>query len=97
MSRPWILESFDAASLVTASGAESGDSELEEDRLRAFDQGYKDGWDDAAKAHAEEQRRISAELAANLQAHRAASVGWRSTSLARPSTGEISSHRSPQR
>ncbi|MBV1869148.1 MAG: flagellar biosynthesis protein [Marinosulfonomonas sp.] len=36
-------------------------------RTEGFDQGYKAGWDDAVKAEAENQLRISAEFARNLQ------------------------------
>lgn len=68
MSRPWVLESFDEASSVPFPDPETGEALSEDERLHAFDQGYKDGWDDAARAHADEQGRISEELAANLQA-----------------------------
>ncbi len=67
MSRPWQLDSFDTASPVASMSAPVSDTVLEEERLQSFDRGYKDGWDDAARAHAEEQATISAELAGNLQ------------------------------
>ncbi|NDR58376.1 hypothetical protein [Aliiruegeria sabulilitoris] len=68
MSRPWVLDSFDDADSVSASPEALPGGLSEDERLQAFDQGYKDGWDDAARAHAEEQGTISDELAANLQA-----------------------------
>lgn len=41
--------------------------EAGEDTMAAFDDGYRSGWEDCAKAEAESQRRIGADLAANLQ------------------------------
>ncbi len=43
------------------------DQALEEQRLEAFERGYQAGWDDASKAHANEQSHIGSELARNLQ------------------------------
>ncbi len=43
------------------------ETNFEEHRLEAYEQGYKAGWDDAAAAQAEEQSRISADFARNLQ------------------------------
>ncbi len=40
---------------------------LEKARLEGYENGYKAGWDDAAKAEEEEQSRIGAEFARNLQ------------------------------
>ncbi len=40
---------------------------LEQTRLESYEAGYKAGWDDAARAEAEEQGRIGAEFARNLQ------------------------------
>lgn len=40
---------------------------LEEVRLEAFENGYKAGWDDAAKAQEDDLRRISADFAGNLR------------------------------
>ena len=68
MTRPWMLESFDSADQISTVSVDPSVTALEEERLQAFDRGYKDGWEDAARAHAEEQGRISAELAGNLQA-----------------------------
>ncbi len=68
MTRLWVLESFDTSDPVQSAFAMNADGGFDEERLQAFDQGYKDGWDDAAKAHAEEQASIGVELAGNLQA-----------------------------
>ena len=38
-----------------------------EDALESFDKGYKAGWDDAAKAHAESQDKASSILVRNLE------------------------------
>jgi len=43
------------------------DVSLEEERLAAFETGYQAGWDDAVKAQTEDARRITADLAQNLQ------------------------------
>jgi len=40
---------------------------VEEAKLAAYEQGYKAGWDDAAAAQSEDQSRIRADLARNLQ------------------------------
>lgn len=66
MGRPLQLESFDSpgAEMLSVLFPET---QLEEARLEAFDNGYKAGWDDSAEAHAKEQGRISVELANNLQ------------------------------
>lgn len=63
------LEVFDAApsakpdpGLVTTQV-----SAIEESKLASYEQGYKAGWDDAATALAEDQTRIRADLARNLQ------------------------------
>lgn len=38
-----------------------------DDTMAAFDEGYRNGWEDCAKAEAEANRKIGADLAANLQ------------------------------
>jgi flagellar M-ring protein FliF len=65
MSISHLLEDFDAAQggrEVTLT-----DVSLEEERLAAFETGYQAGWDDAVKAQTEDARRITADLAQNLQ------------------------------
>lgn len=67
MAGLFVLESFDAprrAASADAPGAE--DTVTEEQRLGAFEKGYKAGWDDSAAALAEEHQRLSADFAANL-------------------------------
>ncbi|MBC7736343.1 MAG: flagellar biosynthesis protein [Candidatus Saccharibacteria bacterium] len=41
---------------------------LEDEKLASYDSGYRAGWDDANAAQSEDQTRIRAELARNLQA-----------------------------
>ena len=43
------------------------ETSFEEHRLEAYEQGYKAGWDDAVTAQAEDNTRISADFARNLQ------------------------------
>ena len=42
-------------------------SSLEDEKLASYEQGYKNGWDDASAALGDEQSRIKADLARNLQ------------------------------
>lgn len=44
-----------------------GQDEVEAARLEAYESGYRAGWDDAARTEAEDQSRIGAEFARNLQ------------------------------
>jgi len=60
-----LLEDFGEALRGTAISIT--DVSLEEERLAAFETGYQAGWDDAVKSQAEDERRISADLAQNLQ------------------------------
>lgn len=62
MSLHLILPSFDAAD---AQGMEQG--QLPEERLAAYEEGYKAGWDDALSASEGDSARINAELAQSLQ------------------------------
>ncbi|AXX99596.1 FliH/SctL family protein [Profundibacter amoris] len=43
------------------------ETSFEEHRLEAYEQGYKAGWDDATAAQIEEQYRVAADFARNLQ------------------------------
>ncbi len=65
MSITHLLEDFDAMQ----DGTERiiTDVSLEEERLTAFETGYRAGWDDAVKAQDDDGRRITADLAQNLQ------------------------------
>ncbi len=58
----------DFAALPTGGGNAPAlsDNDLEAERLASFENGYKAGWDDAAKAHSDEQQRIGSTLAQNL-------------------------------
>lgn len=59
------LETFDIGPVEDVpTGSEA---EPDEAQLAAFDQGYAAGWEDAAKAHAADQKRIGADLARSLQ------------------------------
>lgn len=63
MARSWTLEPFDGPARDGAAGS----APSEEDRLAAFEKGYREGWEDAAAAHAKDQTRIAVELGNNLQ------------------------------
>ncbi len=74
MARLFQLEEFtrqaeppkrEAATPV--SSAAVAPEELEKQRLEGYEAGYKAGWDDAIRAEEEEQKRIGAEFARNLQ------------------------------
>ncbi len=51
----------------TAHSISISDVSLEEQRLEAFESGYKAGWEDAVKAANNDNTRISSDFAANLQ------------------------------
>lgn len=52
---------------ATAQQFVLSDEALEEQRLISFENGYQAGWEDAAKAIAQEQGQITADLAQNLR------------------------------
>jgi len=60
------LEEF-STQIISNDPTLTSDTSLEEHRLEAYEQGYKAGWDDAATAQSEEQSRIAADFARNLQ------------------------------
>lgn len=60
------LEEF-SARILSGDLNPSSNTSLEEQRLEAFEQGYKAGWDDAAAAQSEDQSRVAADFARNLQ------------------------------
>lgn len=65
MTRQLILEDFGADATPVS---QTPQSLLPEDqRLSAFEDGYKAGWDDANKADSDARTRISADLEKNLQ------------------------------
>lgn len=65
MSIAHLLEEF--GELTDGEPLAMTDVSLEEERLAAFEKGYQAGWDDAVKAQSEDTRRITADLAQNLQ------------------------------
>ncbi|SEL54950.1 flagellar assembly protein FliH [Roseovarius azorensis] len=65
MSISHLLDDFGSYALGTPMALT--DVALEEKRLEAFEQGYQAGWDDAVKSQTEQARRITADLAQNLQ------------------------------
>ncbi len=62
------LEVFEADEAAQQAPSQQGPSADQESRLEAYEQGYRAGWEDAAAAHAEDQRRIRVDLARSLQA-----------------------------
>lgn len=65
MSIAHLLDDF--GSLVRGKPLLLTDILLEEERLEAFENGYQAGWDDCVKSQIEDGRRITADLAQNLQ------------------------------
>ena len=62
-----LLEDFGALRAPQGAGRTLDEEELEDFRLAAFEQGYSAGWEDSVKAQTEDQNRVSAELARNLE------------------------------
>lgn len=64
------LEVFDTGPAPSAKGTTVvlDTLALEEAKLSAYDTGYRAGWEDAAAAQSDDQSRIGADLARNLQA-----------------------------
>lgn len=60
------LEEF-STRIVSDDPKLTSSTSLEEHRLEAFEQGYKAGWDDAAAAQSDDQARVTADFARNLQ------------------------------
>lgn len=60
-----LLEDFGA--LAEGDPVSLTELSLEEVRLEAFENGYKAGWDDAAKAQKDDLKRISTDFAGNLR------------------------------
>lgn len=66
MPTPVFLEDFEVPTRGSLAKTPSA-AVVEEQRLTAFEQGYKAGWDDAAAAQTEDTSRISADFANNLR------------------------------
>lgn len=63
-----LLDSFDSDSTEDRSKrTEINQVALENERLASFETGYSAGWEDAIKAQADDQTRVSSDLAQNLQ------------------------------
>lgn len=60
------LEEF-STTIVSDDPKLTLETSFEEHRLEAYEQGYKAGWDDATEAQVEEQSRVAADFARNLQ------------------------------
>ena len=67
MSISHLLESFQDTALDDSRPISMSELTLEEEKLEAFERGYKAGWDDAAKAQEEDRDRITSDFANNLQ------------------------------
>ena len=67
MSISHLLESFEAADRDDSRPISMSELSLEEEKLEAFERGYKAGWDDAAKAQAEDKTRVTSDFANNLK------------------------------
>jgi flagellar biosynthesis/type III secretory pathway protein FliH len=68
MMSPLRLEVFEATdSRAGTSSITLEQSALEEARLASYEQGYAAGWEDAAEAQSEDQARLRADVARNLQ------------------------------
>ena len=65
MSIAHLLEDFGSG--PDAHTISMSDVSLEEQRLQAFENGYKAGWEDAVKAQNQDASRISTDFAANLE------------------------------
>jgi flagellar assembly protein FliH len=66
--RPLKLEVFDSGETPAGATVVMQGSDLAEAHLAAYEQGYTAGWDDATGAASDDQTRLRAELARNLQA-----------------------------
>lgn len=66
MSRILDLDDFGTDTNFSNQGIETASTQ-ETNKLAAFEQGYKAGWDDANKAQTEESQALSADLEANLR------------------------------
>lgn len=73
MTRALTLEDFAQTGAAVSDSPGASDlpqaaGEPAEETIAAYDEGYRCGWEDCAKAEAESQRRVGADLATNLDA-----------------------------
>lgn len=63
------LENFKTPAVVTSRNPPDvvAPAQAEADKVTSYEQGYQAGWDDALRAEAQQQSRISADFARNLQ------------------------------
>lgn len=66
MARPVVLENFFENRAPGARKVAVAE-ETEEQKLEAFENGYKAGWDDASASASDENARLAADLAGNLR------------------------------
>ncbi|WP_425071610.1 ABC transporter ATP-binding protein [Sagittula sp. S175] len=66
-----LLEDFGSqesqAKATRVAGPSISESELEGQKLEAFEKGYRAGWDDAVKAHSDDRSHISSTFGQHLQ------------------------------
>ncbi|MEZ5715426.1 MAG: hypothetical protein R3D85_09775 [Paracoccaceae bacterium] len=67
MSISHLLESFEAAARDDSRSISMSELSLEEEKLEAFERGYKAGWDDAVKAQTDDRNHVTRDFANNLQ------------------------------
>jgi len=68
MMAPLRLEVFETDQATDGETIVTDLNAMEEARLAAYEQGYTAGWEDAATAQADEQGRLRADIARNMQA-----------------------------
>lgn len=62
-----LLESFEGAERDEGRSISMSELTLEEEKLGAFERGYKAGWDDAANAQADDKTRVTGDFEQTLQ------------------------------
>lgn len=67
MSIAHLLESFESAGRNESRSISMSELTLEEEKLEAFERGYKAGWDDATKAQVDDRNHVTRDFANNLQ------------------------------
>lgn len=62
-----FLEDFGEISQQSEDSVTLTDIDFEGQKLESFENGYKAGWEDAIKAHADDQNRLASDFTQNLQ------------------------------